>query len=442
MTHCFDGYYAANDNERSLVPASRLQAWIEQNVYLSLKSVPFSKDDATLVPEAGSCANCPKRTGFNTLLFSEVREDSCADATCFNGKLDAHITQRLAKVPNLVMISENYNTPGETPVLPRRNYVEVVTRKSKKGRDARPEKRLCGHLTPAIHTDGMDKGRLVKVCADPTCKIHFGERQEQERQQIQWKAERKAANQKAKQTLAFRHRLLADVLTRVKPQLGADELRMVARFVLHSLSHELLCRLAKRHGFENPKDVHDWQMAEKVRTLYKKADAAGLAVLIFEAMLIGAAGSITVSKDDDPLAEAAVLHKVDTKALHRAVVKAEQEKVRTKANDASEGKASVQKKSGSQVAHARGWRGRRPSPDGPVPPHSSRSESTRSPSLGFGDTRVRFADGAASGSRLRAFPPTGETQASHFSRHAPLRSAFLSPTIRIVTPVTLPTISA
>ena len=331
LAHCFDGYYAANDSERSLVPASRLQAWIEQNVYLSLKSVPFSKDDETLVPEAGSCANCPKRTGFNTLLFSEVREDYCADAACFNRKLDAHIAQRVAKVPNLVMISENYNAAGDTPVLPRRNYVEVVTRKSKKGGDARPEERLCGHLTPAIHTDGMDKGRLVKVCADPTCKIHFRERQEQERQRIQWKAGKKAANQKAKQTLAFRHRLLADVLKRVKSQLGTDELRMVAQFVLHSLSHELLCRLAKRHGFENPKDVHDWQMAEKARTLYEKADGAGLAVLIFEAMLIGAAGSTTVSKDDDLLAEAASVYKVDTKALHRAVVKAEQEKVRTKA---------------------------------------------------------------------------------------------------------------
>jgi ParB family chromosome partitioning protein len=58
------------------VPVSRVQAWIEHTVYLSLKSVPFSKDDETLVPEAGNCANCPKRTGFNTLLFSEVREDA------------------------------------------------------------------------------------------------------------------------------------------------------------------------------------------------------------------------------------------------------------------------------------------------------------------------------------------------------------------------------
>src|SRR3984893_11457059 len=128
LAHCFDGYYAANDTDRSLVPASRLQAWIAQNIYLSLKSVPFSKDDETLVPEAGSCANCPKRTGFNSLLFSERREASSADAVCFNRKLDAHIARRVTKEPNLVQISENYNATGETPILARRNYIAVVAR--------------------------------------------------------------------------------------------------------------------------------------------------------------------------------------------------------------------------------------------------------------------------------------------------------------------------
>jgi ParB family chromosome partitioning protein len=325
FAHCFDGFYAANDSDRSLVPASRLQAWIEHNVYLSLKSVPFSKDDETLVPEAGSCAHCSKRTGFNTLLFSEVREDSCMDAECFNRKLDMHIAQRVTKIPNLVMISQNYNATDESPILPRSNYIEVVSRKNKKGKDARPEDKLCSHLTPAIHADGMNKGRLVKVCADPTCKIHFGNLQQEEKQRLRWKAEKTAANKKAKQTLAFRHRLLADVLKRVKPQFGTDELRIVAQFVLRSLSHELACRLAKRHGLQNPKEAHDWQMAEKARTLYKKADATGLAVLIFEAMLIGPAGSATANKDDDPLADAASLYKVDTKALRAAIAKAEKE---------------------------------------------------------------------------------------------------------------------
>jgi ParB family chromosome partitioning protein len=176
LRHCFDGYYAADDKDRSLVPVSRLQAWMEHNVYLSLKSVPFSKDDETLVPEAGSCANCPKRTGFNTLLFSEVREDSCADAACFNRKLDAHVALRLAKMPNLVQISQGHRTTDQTPVLPRREYVEVVARKTKPGKNAAPEQKLCNHLAPAIHTDGMEKGRLVKICANPECKIHFGDR--------------------------------------------------------------------------------------------------------------------------------------------------------------------------------------------------------------------------------------------------------------------------
>jgi ParB family chromosome partitioning protein len=210
-----------------------------------------------------------------------------------------------------------------------------VTRKNKKGKDARPEEKLCARLTPAIHADGMDKGRLVKVCADPACKIHFGDRQQEEKQRLQWKAEKTAANRKAKETLAFRHRLLADVLKRVKPQFGTEELRMVAQFVLQSLSHELACRIAKRHSLQNPKDAHDWHAAEKARTLYKKADGATLAILIFEAMLISSAGNATANKDDDPLADAASLYRVDTKALRAAVAKVEQEKAQKKNTAAS-----------------------------------------------------------------------------------------------------------
>jgi hypothetical protein len=137
------------------------------------------------------------------------------------------------------------------------------------------------------------------------------------------------------------------VLKRVKPQLGTEELRMVAQFVLRSLSHELVCRLAKRHGLQNPKDAHDWQIAEKGRALYKKADAHGLVVLIFEAMLIGFAGSATENKDDDPLTDAACLYKVDTKAVRSAVAKAEKEKTRTKAEGT---RAKVKPASKTKVA--------------------------------------------------------------------------------------------
>src|SRR5882762_9352224 len=345
LAHCFDGYFAANDSERSLVPASRLQAWIEQNVFLSLKSVPFSKEDETLLPEAGSCANCPKRTGFNTLLFSEVKDDSCSDAGCFNRKLDAHITRRMEKMPSLVLISERYTIAGETPILPRRNYVEVVARKARKGNEVRPEQRLCDHLKPAIYADGMEKGRLVKVCADRTCKVHFREQQQQDKQRLQFKAEKTAAKRKMKQIISFRHRLMADVLKRVKSQFGIEEMRMVACFALRSLPHELVCRLAKRHGLQNPKDPRDFQMAEKARALYQKADAAGLAVLIFEAILLGSVERTTESRDDDPLTIAAALFKIDSKAIRASVAQEAKQRAQKKAQKtASKPKSAITSK--------------------------------------------------------------------------------------------------
>jgi hypothetical protein len=61
---------------------------------LQLASAPFDKNDETLVPAAGSCANCPLRTGFNKLLFPDVRKDSCTSPDCFRAKIDAYASAR------------------------------------------------------------------------------------------------------------------------------------------------------------------------------------------------------------------------------------------------------------------------------------------------------------------------------------------------------------
>lgn len=146
---------------------------------------------------------------------------------CFNRKLDAHITQRKQALPGLVLISGGYGVAGESQVLPHCDYVEVTARKTKKGKQQiRPDERLCDRLSPAIYADGIDKGRLVNVCADKSCPVHFRERREQEK--------------------------------------------------------------------------HDWRAGEKACNLYRRADGAGLAALIFEAVLVGPAGDLSAPKEDDP----------------------------------------------------------------------------------------------------------------------------------------------
>ena len=76
-----------------------LTHWIYQEVYLSLAKAPFKKDDAELVPKAGACTMCPKRTGFQPTLFADVgKDDQCLDRACYHRKLDALVARRAAEL--------------------------------------------------------------------------------------------------------------------------------------------------------------------------------------------------------------------------------------------------------------------------------------------------------------------------------------------------------
>jgi ParB family chromosome partitioning protein len=73
LSACFKEVYSGNSQKsaRILLPVRNLQFWIDANILLVLKDAPFNKRDPQLVPTAGSCAECPKRTGHNKLLFGD-----------------------------------------------------------------------------------------------------------------------------------------------------------------------------------------------------------------------------------------------------------------------------------------------------------------------------------------------------------------------------------
>ena len=60
---------------------------------LELGRAVWSIADASLVPAAGACTACPKRTGAHADLFGDDADspDSCTDPDCFEGKRGAHI---------------------------------------------------------------------------------------------------------------------------------------------------------------------------------------------------------------------------------------------------------------------------------------------------------------------------------------------------------------
>jgi len=132
LTACYQEQYgSANPSKRIQLPVRHLQQWIEHNILLELASAPFSKEDAQLVPDAGSCLECQKRTGHNTLLFEGMgtQHDSCSDPKRYAAKVEAHVRQSIANKPKLVQISTAYGQPKEgNAVLPRNKYVEIRRR--------------------------------------------------------------------------------------------------------------------------------------------------------------------------------------------------------------------------------------------------------------------------------------------------------------------------
>lgn len=77
-------------------PADDLAYFVEQRYLTRLDRAPFSLDDPDLLPEAGACARCPKRSENQPGLFTdESAADTCTDIACFRKKVAAH-HERLA----------------------------------------------------------------------------------------------------------------------------------------------------------------------------------------------------------------------------------------------------------------------------------------------------------------------------------------------------------
>jgi ParB family chromosome partitioning protein len=314
----FRGMWTSEGNSQVLIPVRELAAWIESNILLQLASVPFDKQDETLVPAAGSCVNCPKRTGFNKLLFADVRKDSCTDPQCFRAKVDAHVAKTMEKKPDLVQISSAWNTREGAP-LGRNRYVELQMKKAKTNGSAAKQPAIqkpCEKMTDAIVMDGGSRGQIVKVCADPNCKIHYGDRPSPQQLQRNRALERKRI-EKEKIAITARHRILAAILERVSVPLKKADLLTIAQHVLTSVPYNRLPLLAKRHKLEVEKSS-----ASPVELLQKhvsRYDESGLSRFLLEGSLLESAYQNGGDPDSDILLSTAKRYRIDAEKVQKAV---------------------------------------------------------------------------------------------------------------------------
>jgi len=338
LPHCFrEDWSGAGKNRNILLPVRNLQFWIEQNVMLILKDAPFNKRDAQLVPTAGSCADCPKRTGHNKLLFSDLgKQDACTDPACYQAKVSAHVAQVIAAKPQLVQISTAYGTQKEgSPVVPRNKYTEIHKPTSKD--DAkRPEFKVCKYTADAIITEGSGVGTVQKVCANPTCPVHHP-KQKTSRGDEKWKAEQEKQRREQAIANATGLRVLTAVSAAVPVRLMKRDLLFILEKLVALMDEHRIETLARQHGIRQKRDKGG--LAKTFAAFLRRADEGTLSRLMVETSILLSAARTNPAI---VLRDAANTYKVNTDAI---ALKVKQEfAAKEKAKSAPQANAKTAKK--------------------------------------------------------------------------------------------------
>jgi ParB family chromosome partitioning protein len=342
LSACFkETYNGTQKPARILLPVRNLQFWIESNVLLVLKDASFDKRDAQLVPTAGSCADCPKRTGHNKLLFGDDlgrQGDRCTDPVCYQSKVAAHVVQTLAAKPQLVQISTAYGGQKEgSPVLPRNKYTAIRDDKPKSKDEAKqPEFKVCKFATDAIITEGSGIGTIQKVCTNPACPVHHPKKPTSTgASNAEWKAEQEKHRREEAIANTTGLRVISAISAAVPVRLMKRDMLFVAERLVTLLDENRLVILAKHHGIDRTKENES--VGKLFAALLRRTEESNLGRIVVEGVILLSASRGNASQ---VLRNAATVYKVDTDAIA----------VKVKQEFATKEKAKAEKKASSKQA--------------------------------------------------------------------------------------------
>lgn len=167
-------------DDHSLEPEKALREWIQDNVNLRLKDVPWDLDDAELLPAAGACATCLKRSTSNPSLFGELAikgEDTCFDSGCFHAKRDAFVAITIQADRAVARASEKQGGEIKEPLL-KLSELNAYTKPKpdqaiyRAGQWVAAKPGSCPNTKPGILVRGEHAGQRKSVCIDASCKTH------------------------------------------------------------------------------------------------------------------------------------------------------------------------------------------------------------------------------------------------------------------------------
>jgi ParB family transcriptional regulator, chromosome partitioning protein len=251
LMECFPGHRTTGsilkDRKAEVLTVRQLRDWIEREIHLDLKHAPFDTEDANLLPAAGACSACSKRTGNNPLLFPEIKNRSlCTDPSCHQAKLQAFVQLRAAPLvkngQKPIQISESPSWQVYTKA-PNTLYEGQYRRAEREGE--------CPNTQVAVVVDGRKAGTVMHVCTDEKCKTH----QQFSRYEIspQEREQRRKLALATRVQKEARIRILQAVREKLPGALARADFEMLALDYFRRLGHDNHHRLFQVYGWEEKK---------------------------------------------------------------------------------------------------------------------------------------------------------------------------------------------
>jgi ParB family transcriptional regulator, chromosome partitioning protein len=240
--------------KRGGVSVRELAEHISENYHLQLSRAAFPIDSADLLPAAGSCKECPKRSGANPLLFPDIKaKDTCSDSVCFHAKEAAFVKLQTETNPEAIplTIRPGYeNKPKNEPAWTRTG-------------GKRCEDTGVGIVT--LITDRytaeeskVKLGQSFEVCINPKCKVHHP-KPDREAADASYQARTgrtRSAEKASKLETKRQQAILQALLYRPAHDPSAIEVRQWLGWVLEDMSADMARLLCQAMGWEVKPDKY------------------------------------------------------------------------------------------------------------------------------------------------------------------------------------------
>lgn len=95
IKQCTSSHHREKQRIKYYETIHELEDFINESIICNLATASFKKDDVTLLPKAGGCISCVKRSGANQLFADMEDKDRCFDRSCFKEKKLLHVAKQI-----------------------------------------------------------------------------------------------------------------------------------------------------------------------------------------------------------------------------------------------------------------------------------------------------------------------------------------------------------